>query len=255
MLGFLEQTIFTFGETAVTGTHILTVVIAVTLMAWTYLKGIPFVKQDKRVKFSHKSLNELREPEFRDLLNQFGRDLEREIVYDRRKVGIADRELTYFVETPDGKLNRDNAKIVPETNIKPEDKGNYSRVSIFYVREDKLMWSLAKKFIGLPQRLYDVMIIPEKYLIDADQLVIDKQVNLVRYADIDTVWCSEVQSLFKAFTSKEISEHMDENIVNFLRKVTHFDVEQAKETQFKEFETEMEKLRWGDKAQRDSSKI
>lgn len=258
MIGILEQTLFTFGETPITGLHILTVVIAGTIAGWSYLKGIPFVDKTRPELFEHKSLKQLREPEFRDILNNYGKDLNRKFYHDKKQIGIVDREITYRIQTDtsdDEGILRHSTKMFPDRLEDKTPENDVGRVSLFYIRDDKIGMNLLKKFVGLPQRIYDIVIVPERYLVDADNLVLNKNVNLVRYAGVFTVWCPEVKGLFKAFNSKDVEEQIDENLVNFLRRATHFDVEQAKETQFKKFETEMEKLRWGDKDQRDSSKV
>lgn len=261
MMEFLESTLVTIGTTDVTPLHILTIVIAGTVMGWTYFKGLPFHKtEDKFDPYEHKTLNDLREPEIRHIINKYGKTLDREFYYDKRKIGIIDREINYWVGISNEKDSAERVRntIIPDhiySELSNESKKELSRVSLFYVRKDSFGMTLLKKIFGIPQRYYNLFIVPERFLIDADAIVLDKNVNIIRYAGIDTVQCSEVSNLFNALTSKNIEEQVDENTVNFLRRLTHFDTEQAKQTQFKKFETDMELARWGDKDQRDSSKV
>jgi len=266
MMAYLQQELFVLGGTPISPLHILAFFVTLVGVAWTYLKGMPFMeKEEEQESYEHKPLNELREPPMRYLVRKWGKSLNRELVHDKKKVGVIDRELTYWVDTTaenkksagkkKGEKDDDSPKLVSDAMSSNIDTKNMERVSIYYIRPDKFYYDLAKKFVGLPERIYDIVIIPDRFLMDADQLVLDKNVNIIQYAGIDTVWSSEVQNLFKAFLQNDIGEQMDENIVNFLRRITHFDTEQAKATQFKEFETEMEKARWGAKEQSDASKV
>lgn len=261
MFAYLQQELFLLGNTPVTPLHILAFFATLVGVAWTYLQGMPFgEKSKKEEEYEHKPLNKLREPPIRHIIRTWGKSLDRTLVHDKRKIGVVDKEINYWVEIP-GKKNKDDEKennrpkVVSDAMSSDVDTSNMERVSVYYLRPDKFYYSLARKYIGLPDRIYDLVIIPDRFLMDADNLVLDKNVNIIRYAGIDTVWSSEVQNLFKAFLQNDIGEQMDENIVNFLRRVTHFDTEQAKATQFKEFETEMEKARWGAKEQRDASNV
>lgn len=270
MLASLQETLFVLGGTHISAMHLLAFFATAVAIGWTYLKGMPLLgSEEEEEGYEHKPLQELREPPLRDLVHTWGKNLSRTLKHDKRVIGKVDRELTYWVskDTPESKQARENTDdnghsmdngrpgIIPDHLSSQYNTKGMERVSIYYMRPDKLHYNLAKKFIGLPENVYDIVIIPDRFIIDASSIVLDKNVNMVKYAGIDTVWCSEVRNLFKSFLQNDIGEQVDENIVNFLRRITHFDTEQAKKTQFKKFDTEMEKARWGAKEQQDASNV
>ena len=277
MIEQLSQPLITIFGMELSGLELLGFLGAVVFMGWTYLKGLPALKKRREAKgLQHKTLNEIREPVFKDLVKKWGKNLNRTFRHDSDIKGIVDKKMSFYVadklrkkKSNKKKKNKKSSKNIKKLSTRVKDKTilpdhletnitsyeGYNKINLFFIRQNNFKLNLMKKFVGIPKKHYDLLITPEDYILDADDIVLDKNVNIVKYAGIDTVWCRQTQGFFEAFQSKDLQELMDEGLVNFMRDATHFDKEISQHTMLSAHENNLEREKWEAKEQSDAEDV
>ena len=266
-------------NTGITYGHILVAIAMILVVVFMKIKNVSFSKN----KYERSSLNELFEPELKNLANEVGALAEREIFYGYRKIGVADKiyDYTMFLKSEvvknldnediknldkkyanfsmmgkDFLIGKNNDELI-ET-AKDDDDLNDIKVSVIMKREDNFMHNFINKFFnGVPAYFMDILIVPERFIIEqgGERIQVDKDANPVKYAGMTVFMSVETDAFFRGFEMKKKTELITEEDLNNIMRVSVFNNNQASHLMGVRFKNDEESKKWESKDQMDADSV